>query len=66
MLGAVGAGVAMLQAGSTVAEPDQALKPITGEAKPISPEERQARLEKVRTLMAERGIGALLVEPGSS
>jgi len=66
LLGAAGAGVAMLQAGSTIAQPDQALKSITGDAKPISPEERKARLEKVRRLMVERGIGALLVEPGSS
>jgi Xaa-Pro dipeptidase len=66
LIGAAGVGVALLQAGAAVAAEDADLKPITGDAKPISPEERLARLEKVRRLMVERGIGALLVEPGSS
>ena len=39
---------------------------ITGDAKPISADERQMRIAKVQTLMAQRKIAAMLVEPGSS
>ena len=42
------------------------LKPITAEAKPISMEERRARVAKVQTLMGKSKVAALLVEPGSS
>jgi len=38
------------------------LKPMTGDAKPISSQERQARLAKVQGLMQEKKIAALLVE----
>jgi Xaa-Pro dipeptidase len=43
-----------------------ALKPITGDAKPISANERQGRIHKVQSLMAEQKVAALLIEPGSS
>ncbi|MEA3139443.1 MAG: Xaa-Pro dipeptidase [Gammaproteobacteria bacterium] len=39
---------------------------ITGNAKPISAEERHMRLAKVQTLMAQQKIAAMLVEPGST
>ena len=39
---------------------------MTGGAVPISPTERRARVVKVQTLMAKRGIGALLLDTGSS
>jgi Xaa-Pro dipeptidase len=42
------------------------LKPMTGDAKPITPEERQARLAKAQGLMQEKKIAALLVESGST
>jgi Xaa-Pro dipeptidase len=42
------------------------LKSMTRDAKPISVEERRARIAKVQALMAERKIAALLIEPGSS
>ena len=42
------------------------LKPMTGDAKPITPAERKARLEKVQGLMQEKKIAALLVESGST
>ncbi len=42
------------------------LKSMTGAAKPISVEERRERIARVQTLMAQRKIAALLVEPGSS
>jgi Xaa-Pro dipeptidase len=42
------------------------LKSMTAEAKPISVDERRARIAKVQTLMLERKVAALLVEPGST
>ena len=42
------------------------LKPMTGDVKPIGKEEFAARLAKARALMAKHGIGALIIEPGSS
>jgi Xaa-Pro dipeptidase len=41
-------------------------KSLTGEAKPISVEERHARIAKAQSLMAQRKVAALLVESGSS
>lgn len=43
-----------------------ALKSLAGGAKPISPDERQARLSKVQGLMQQQKVAALLIEPGSS
>jgi Xaa-Pro dipeptidase len=51
-----------LQGAAAAAE----LKSMTADAKPIASDERRARLDKVQSLMGERRIGALLVEPGSS
>lgn len=47
------------------AEP-AALKSITGNAVPISADERRARVAKLQGLLREAGVGALLVEAGSS
>jgi Xaa-Pro dipeptidase len=47
---------------ASAAEP----KSMTTAAKPISADERRARIAKVQTLMSERKIAALLIEPGSS
>ncbi|HMH30121.1 MAG TPA: Xaa-Pro peptidase family protein [Steroidobacteraceae bacterium] len=41
-------------------------KSLTGDAKPISAEERHARIAKAQSLMAQRKVAALLVESGSS
>ena len=49
-----------------VAEVIRALKPYPGVAVPISEDERRARIEKARRLMAENGIGAIVLEPGTS
>jgi Xaa-Pro dipeptidase len=46
--------------------PQRAIKSMTDGAKPISVEERRERIARVQTLMAQRKIAALLVEPGSS
>ncbi len=43
-----------------------ALKNRSHEAVPISPEERQRRLERARTLMGEHKIGALTITGGTS
>jgi Xaa-Pro dipeptidase len=43
-----------------------ALKPLTTGAKAISAEERHARIAQVQTLMAQRKVGALLIESGST
>jgi Xaa-Pro dipeptidase len=39
---------------------------MTGNAKAITPEERRGRIAKVQSLMAERKVAALVVEPGST
>jgi Xaa-Pro dipeptidase len=43
-----------------------ALKAFPGKAVPISVDERKARIEKARRLMVENGMGALVLEPGTS
>src|ERR1700677_3406158 len=43
-----------------------ALNSLTAGAKPVSAEERRARIAKVQALMEQRKIAALLIEPGSS
>src|SRR6202166_459860 len=48
------------------AAPAADLKSITADAKPISVEERRARIAKVQMLMGQRKVAALLVEPGST
>ncbi|HIV78953.1 MAG TPA: Xaa-Pro peptidase family protein [Candidatus Sphingomonas excrementigallinarum] len=49
------------------AEPDLAgLSDMTGGAVPIGPEERERRLARAQALMKANGIGAILIEPGSS
>ena len=42
------------------------LKSMTADAKPISVEERRARIARVQMLMGQRKVAALLVEPGST
>lgn len=49
------------------AEPDLGdLRDMTGDAQPITAQERQGRIGKAQALMKAAGIGAILVEPGSS
>jgi Xaa-Pro dipeptidase len=48
------------------AVPGTALSSLTADAKPISSEERRARITKVQSLLLERKLSALLVEPGST
>jgi Xaa-Pro dipeptidase len=42
------------------------LRPFPGAAVPISDHERRGRLERARRLMAEHGMGAIVLEPGTS
>jgi Xaa-Pro dipeptidase len=57
----------LLAAGSAFSRDSAApLKSLTGDAKPISADERHARIAKAQSLMAQRKIAALLVESGSS
>ena len=44
----------------------RALAPITGDVRPITDQERLARIDKARRLMAEHAIDAVIMEPGSS
>ena len=44
----------------------RALEPLPGHATPIAEAERLARIEKARRLMAEHGIGAIVLETGTS
>jgi len=46
--------------------PVRALKPFPGKAVPISDAERLGRIEKARRLMTENGLGAIVLEPGTS
>ena len=59
------AGLALAPALAKAAPVGEAIN-LAASAKPISAEERAARLAKVQGLMQQAGIGALLVEPGSS
>ena len=56
----------LLTAGVAFARDSAASKSLTGDAKPISVEERHARIAKAQSLMAQRKVAALLVESGSS
>ena len=42
------------------------LRPMTGKAVPIGAAERQARIERAQRMMRERGLAAILIEPGAS
>jgi Xaa-Pro dipeptidase len=69
------AGAAALRPGALLAgEPDPCdlpdpiwrLKPMTAGAQPITDDERRARVAKAQRLMTQQGIGAILLEPGTS
>jgi Xaa-Pro dipeptidase len=61
------ASAPLLASGSALSRASAApLKSLTGDAKPISADERRARIGKAQSLMAQRKVAALLVESGSS
>jgi Xaa-Pro aminopeptidase len=51
---------------AAVPEPIRALRPMTAGIVPITIDERRARIDKARRLMAENRIDAILVEGGTS
>ena len=55
-----------LYAGRAFAFADPDLQDMTKGAQPIGPEERKARIARAQKLMQANGIGAVLIEPGSS
>jgi Xaa-Pro dipeptidase len=57
---------AAAEQGTEVPASIRALKPYPGKPTPISDEERLARIEKARRLMAEHGMSAIVLEPGTS
>lgn len=57
---------AATRSAAAAAAPAQELKPITGNARPISAAERRARIAKLQGLMQQRRVGALLIESGAS
>ncbi|HEV2078709.1 MAG TPA: Xaa-Pro peptidase family protein [Allosphingosinicella sp.] len=60
-------GVAAIGGGSALAQAAAAeLQPITGGVKPISTEERLARIAGAQRLMRQHKLSALLIEPGAS
>lgn len=42
------------------------LRPMTGDVAPIGVAEHEARIARAQALMAEAGLGAVLIEPGAS
>jgi Xaa-Pro dipeptidase len=65
-LGAALAAGALLPAARLAAAPGDELKPITGDAQPITPAERRQRIAKAQLLMRRQGLGSILIEPGAS
>src|SRR5262245_61141553 len=47
-------------------DPIRRLQPMAAGAHPITDDERRARIAKAQRLMTEQGIGAILLEPGTS
>jgi Xaa-Pro dipeptidase len=67
------AGAAFLAACNSPAEttaksetPLDKLKPMTGDVKPITLQERESRLEKAQKLMTDNNIKALYLDGGTS
>ena len=61
--------VPLIAAAAKPARPESqgtALRSMTGDAKAISAEERRGRIAKVQSLMTQRKVAALIVEPGST
>jgi Xaa-Pro dipeptidase len=67
-VGGAAAAMAQVQAqsGGEVPAAIRALKPFPGTATPIPDSERHARIERARRLLAENGMAAIVLEPGTS
>ena len=62
---ATGAASALIPSMSLAAGPP-GLRPMTAGAVPIGPDEHRARIAKLQRLMVDTGVGALIVESGTS
>jgi len=60
------AGTALLRPKAALAFADPELRAMTGDAAPITREERLARVATAQDLMRRNRIGAIIIEPGSS
>jgi Xaa-Pro dipeptidase len=65
MFAAAGA-TALVPAAATALAGPPSLRPMTAGAKPISADERRVRVAKLQRLLTEQGVGALIVESGTS
>ena len=66
-MGLVGAAFAVTRPSSLFAQAAASdLRSMTADVVPISPAEHQARVVQAQRLMAQNGIAALMIEPGSS
>lgn len=65
LFAAAGATALIPGAAAALAGPPSA-RPLTAGAKPISAEERRARIGKLQRLLTDQGVGALIVESGTS
>ena len=62
-----GSGLVLAACGAgTTAGRAATLRPLTDDVVPITVEERLARVAKAQSLMAEHGLAALIIEPGSA
>jgi len=66
MMGAVAATQGRGAAGNSVPASITALTPLPNPAQPITDEERRARIAKAQRLMTEQGLGAIVLESGTS
>lgn len=64
--GMLGLGTMAVHAEESNNKTSSKLKRITDDAKPITVEERLARIAKAQSLMAQHGLDAILLEPGSA
>jgi len=66
MVGAVGVTQLRGQGGNSVPASITALRPLPNPAPPIAEDERRGRIARAQQLMTERGIGAIVLEGGTS
>jgi len=52
--------------GNSIPESIRALQPLPNPAPPITDDERRARISKAQRLMSEQGLGAIVLESGTS
>jgi len=65
-VGATGLALTGVNCTKTSSDHFSHLKPMTGDVKPITVEERLARVEKAQRLMMERGFRAIVIDAGTT